>query len=712
MRRSWFSCRAVAPKLGEVSIYDDIGGFGIKAKDFLAELKKLGPLDEISVSINSGGGDVFDGLAIYNALRTNGARVTTRVEGLAASIASVIAMAGNEIAMPEAAWMMIHDPSSLVIGTEKDMRKMAETLNGIKRSLVGIYAKRTFLPESEIEKLMEQETWMDGREAVARGFATNLIETPAMAASINLEKFHRVPEPVSRAFSSGKEVNTVTDNIETNPPAGTEQPEQTVAEKRRDRLSAIDEITAAQSRKMEEENKSRAAQVSAQQQPQHDEIKRMEAEAKRMAAEKAKMINDVYRAASLLGLTDEARKLFDDGFEAEQIPNMLIEIKARLDRKAAAIGKGSLMPSGHAEVGFSYGDPDVVKNDMADAITASFVPTHKVPEKAREYMNWRPMSYMRAMLEMNGRDTRRMQPTEIVNAAMTTSDFPGLLGTSANKIFLGAYEAAEGTYRQVAVRRDVPNFQIQDLLRPGDYPTLVQLNEGGEITAGAMGEKKEQVQLKTYARMIQLSRQVLVNDSLGAFGDLAAKAGIAAAQLENVTVWGILTSNSGVGPTLSDGVALFATGHSNYVASGATLGADTIAAGRAAMRIQKSVDGNALNIAPSILAVPAALETSAESIINPLAIPTTTTGILTPTLRSLQLVVEPLLDAASTKAWYLFGNPSLRAAAVVYGGLEGNTGPRVTVDSPFHVDGIQIKVVHDFYAGVADYRFVYKASAT
>lgn len=304
-----------------------------------------------------------------------------------------------------------------------------------------------------------------------------------------------------------------------------------------------------------------------------------------------------------------------------------------------------------------------------------------------------------------------MQPTEIVNAAMTTSDFPGLLGTSANKIFLGAYEAAEGTYRQIAVRRDVPNFQIQDLLRPGDYPTLVQLNEGGEITAGAMGEKKEQVQLKTYARMIQLSRQVLVNDSLGAFGDLAAKAGIAAAQLENITVWGLLTSNAGLGPTLVDGVALFnAASHGNYVASSAALAADKIATGRAAMRVQKSVDGNALNISPSILAVPAALETTAEQIINPLAIPTTATGILTPTLRSLNLIVEPLLDAADTDAWYLFSSPNLRAGALVYGGLEGNTGPRVTVDSPFHVDGIQIKVVHDFYAGVADYRFVYKSA--
>ena len=699
----WFSCRATGAKSAEISIHDEIGGWGIHAKDFLADLKKLGPIDDLTVSINSGGGDVFDGLAIYNALRASTARVTVRIEGIAASIASVIAMAGDEIAIPEAAWIMVHDPHAFVAGTETDMAKMADILRGVKKSLVGIYTKRTGLDEKDVETLMTDETWMDGKDAVARGFATHLIDMPAIAASIDLTRFSRVPEPVSRTYASAEEIY-MTDIQETKP--APEQKPDTQVDKiaRKERSTVIDEMAAAQSRRIEEEAKPKV-------QPQaqaREEADRVAQEAKKLAAEQAKMINDVYRSAGALGLTDEAGRLFDEGYSAAEIPVMLIEIKARLDRKRAAVG--SMLPSG-AQVGFSYEDPTVIANDMAEAITATVVPGYKISDKAREYVNWRPMGFMRAMLEMAGKDTRRMQPADIVNAAMTTSDFPSLLGTSANKIFLGAYEAAPGTYRSIASRRDVPNFQVQDLLRPGDYPTLQVVTEGGEITAGAMSEKKEQAQLKTYARMIQLSRQMLVNDSLGAFGDLAAKAGVAAAQLENVTVWGILTSNSGLGPTLSDSVALFnAASHANYVASGAALASDKIAAGRAAMRVQKSLDGNALNIVPSILAVPAALETTAESILNPLAIPTTTTGILTPTLRTLTLVVEPLLDAADTDAWYLFASPMLRSGAIVYGGLEGNTGPRVTVDNPFNVDGIQIRVVHDFYAAVADYRYVYKSA--
>jgi hypothetical protein len=132
------------------------------------------------------------------------------------------------------------------------------------------------------------------------------------------------------------------------------------------------------------------------------------------------------------------------------------------------------------------------------------------------------------------------------------------------------------------------------------------------------------------------------------------------------------------------------------------------------MRVQQSLDGNALNITPAVLAVPAALETTAEQILNPLLIPTTATTIATPMMRTLQLVVEPLLDAATngTTAFYLFASPSLGSGAVVYGGLEGNSGPRVTVDNPFHVDGIQIRVVHDFYAAVTDYRYVWRSKGS
>jgi ATP-dependent Clp protease, protease subunit len=125
----WYDFRAQA-RGAEIVIYDEIGAFGTPAKAFLDELKALGPVPELTVRINSPGGSVFDGVAIYNALKRHQAMVTVWVDGIAASIASMIAMAGEEVVMPENAMLMLHDPSALVIGTSADMRLMADSASG------------------------------------------------------------------------------------------------------------------------------------------------------------------------------------------------------------------------------------------------------------------------------------------------------------------------------------------------------------------------------------------------------------------------------------------------------------------------------------------------------------------------------------------------------------------------------------------------------
>ena len=126
--KRWYEFRAQA-KGAEIVIYDEIGAFGIPARAFLDELKALGPVGELTVRINSPGGSVFDGVAIYNALKRHDATITIWIDGIAASIASMIAMAGDGVVMPENAMLMLHDPSALVIGTAADMRGMAEALD-------------------------------------------------------------------------------------------------------------------------------------------------------------------------------------------------------------------------------------------------------------------------------------------------------------------------------------------------------------------------------------------------------------------------------------------------------------------------------------------------------------------------------------------------------------------------------------------------------
>lgn len=180
-------------KEAEIWLYDEIGysffGDGVTAKQFAKDIKGLGKVDNITVRINSPGGDVFDGLAMYNTLAQHPAKVTVYVDGLAASIASVIAMAGDTINMAENAMIMVHNAWGMSIGNSRDMKEMADRLEKVDGSLITSYQNKTGLSIEEIMGLMDAETWMNAREALDLGFADNIVEELKMAAHFNLEKF-------------------------------------------------------------------------------------------------------------------------------------------------------------------------------------------------------------------------------------------------------------------------------------------------------------------------------------------------------------------------------------------------------------------------------------------------------------------------------------------------------------------------------------------
>ena len=193
MMRRWYEFRARAKGAAEIVIYDEIGAFGIPAKAFLDELKALGPVAELTLRINSPGGSVFDGVAIYNALKRHQARVTVWIDGIAASIASMIAMAGDEVVMPENAMLVLHDPSGLVVGTAADMRATADALDKMAAAMVAAYRDKSGAGDAEIEALMAAETWLSAEEAVELGFADRVEAPVRMAAHFDLSRFRNPP---------------------------------------------------------------------------------------------------------------------------------------------------------------------------------------------------------------------------------------------------------------------------------------------------------------------------------------------------------------------------------------------------------------------------------------------------------------------------------------------------------------------------------------
>jgi ATP-dependent Clp protease protease subunit len=158
----------------EVYIYEDVGSGwfgGVSAKQFAEDLKALGDVSVINVHINSYGGEVFDGVAIYTQLKNHPAKVISHIDGVAASIASVIAMAGDSVTMGRGTRMMIHNPSAGVIGQATDLREIANLLDEIGKDIAGFYAARGGKDVAHWLALMEAETWYSAQEAVDAGLA-------------------------------------------------------------------------------------------------------------------------------------------------------------------------------------------------------------------------------------------------------------------------------------------------------------------------------------------------------------------------------------------------------------------------------------------------------------------------------------------------------------------------------------------------------------
>lgn len=184
MKKSWFSINNKTDAEAEVCIYDEIGMWGISAKDFLTELKGVGNR-RIVLRINSPGGEVFDGLAIFNRLSEHAPGVEVRIDGIAASMASVIAMVGSPIKMAENALMMIHDPNGICMGDAGDMRDLADMLDKVKGCLVGAYTKKTGKSAEDIAAMMAEETWLNATEAKEQGFIDETTDSLKIAANFD-----------------------------------------------------------------------------------------------------------------------------------------------------------------------------------------------------------------------------------------------------------------------------------------------------------------------------------------------------------------------------------------------------------------------------------------------------------------------------------------------------------------------------------------------
>lgn len=653
-------------KDGELHLYGTVGGDwdwdedGIKTTGFTDEqvVQALSELSgDIVVRLNSGGGIAFQGIAIYNALKTYNGSVTMYIDALAASAASVVAMAGDTIIMRPGSMIMIHNPATITWGTSDEHRKAAGTLDEIAAAAAEIYVARSGRPIAEILELMAAETWMRGAVARTLGFADDVESAgETMAAPVfKYSLFKHAPDELLKN-------------------RGGADPRLIAAEAARNKEVVMTAIVPAP-----------AGTLPAAVTPQ---------------VSVKDVTQDIFARCRSAKLTME---------ETEKV---LLEAKGSSEAARDLIIDMMAEKSGPETISHS---PAVVTADATDkfvtgATKALLLKTGLEGGEANEFSGMTMREIARYSLDLRGVKTMFTDPLMMVGAAMqpsmvsgmhTTSDFVNILANIANKSMLRGFTEVEETFDQWTARGILTDFKPGSRVDTGLFPALAKVEEGAEYTYATMSDRAETIQLATYGKMFAISRQAIINDDVGAFSRIPQKMGRAAKRTIGNLVYAILTSN----PNMSDGVALFHATHANLL-TGAAITAASVGAARAAMAKQKDSDGvtaTGLNIRPKFLLVPVELEDDANVLMASEFDPTKTQRVPNPARGAATVISEARLSANSAAAWYMAADPnSVDTIEVAY--LNGVDTPTIEQREGWGIDGVEFKVRMDAGVKAFDYR--------
>ena len=679
MPQSWYSIRArgtEGAKSAEVYIFGDIGESWwdetVTAKAFVKDFAAI-EADEITVRINSYGGSVTDGIAIYNAIKRHPAQITISIEAAAYSIASLIAMAGDTIEMADNALLMIHAPWGFASGNSADMRDMADTLDKYAQAMASSYVAKSGKASSDILALLTdgQDHWYTAAEALAAGFVDSVVDALPIAASAAIPKDalsrypsaagrHPALQPAAPAASTPMEItmpNPATPQAAAPQPAALEAKQPTAAE-----------ILTA--------DKSRRAGVRGE------------------FAVAAKMAG--FDAAVMAALQRECED--DEHCTAEIAAKKILAALAR-----------DVQPIGATHVETVEDEADKRRESVvASLLVRAGVADARTRDAARasQHRGAKLLDLARASLDLAGVKHGHMDQMQVVAAAFTqgTGDFPILLENAMHKALQQAYATAPDTWSRFCATGSVSDFRAHNRYRVGSLGNLESVNELGEFRNKTIPDgEKSSVQIGTRGNIINLSRQAVINDDLGSFIGLAAMLGRAGRRTIEAAVYALLSENAGLGPVMGDGKTLFHADHGN-IGTGAAISVAGLDADRVLMASQTDVGGNDfLDLRPSVLLVPLSLGGTARVINGAQYDPDTANKLQKPNIVNglfSDIVDTPRLSGARR---YLFAAPA-EAPVLEVAFLDGNQEPYVEQQTGFTVDGTQYKVRLDFGVSAIDYR--------
>lgn len=691
---SWYSIRKHAPiaaavlaaalaqgaeppkASAEILIYGDIGeswwSESVSAAQFVRELQAL-DVDAITVRVNSVGGSVPDGIAIHNAMRRHPATITTVVDGMALSIASLIVLGGDVVQMAENATYMVHAPWTYAVGNAVDLREMADQLDTWAGAMSTTYAAKTGKPQAEMLALLGdgKDHWYTAAEAKDAGFVDEVISAAPIAAmaGADLSRFKDVPEHVkaqlqarlSHRSQSAAAAASTTEILPmpgaTTPPAAT--PDQ----------AALDAARAEGARL---ENQ-RRADIDAE-------------------------FNPFLARAGFAELRDELQK--DPKATAEAARKKIL---AKMAEGATPLAGGYV-----AKV---EDEADKFRAAAATAIMArASVETKDGIVRAstdNPFRGYKLLDLARASLDRIGVNTRGMDQMRIVAAAFTQSgsDFPVLLENVMHKTLQEAYAIQADSWSRFCKRGSVSDFRAHNRYRVGSLGNLELVNELGEFKNKTIPDgEKASISAGTKGNIINLSRQAIINDDLDAFVGLSNALGRAAKRTIEADVFALLVSNSGAGPTLADGKALFHADHGNITATNAAPTVASFDDARQGMAKQKDVGGNDyLDLRPAVWLGPLSIGGAARVTNGAQYDPDTANKLQRPNIVNglfADIVDSPRLTGTR---WYAFADPQV-APALEVAFLDGVSDPYLELQNGFTVDGAQWKVRLDYGVAGIDYR--------
>ena len=320
---------------------------------------------------------------------------------------------------------------------------------------------------------------------------------------------------------------------------------------------------------------------------------------------------------------------------------------------------------------------------------------------------WRDMSLMDTAKELmwaRGESTRGPLNQVLDRALHSTSDFPAILGDVTRQTLVAGYTGYENTFQLFANRNVVSDFREVKAIEVGSGPGLMPINEHGEFKRGTLTESAEGFKIGTFGRIVGMTRQMIINDQLGAFTRVIQGWGRKAAELEGDIVWAAILDNM----KLKDGKGLFHADHGN-IGTPAALGLDALKAARTMFRKQTDIDGTPINVSPAYLIVGSDLEIDAQTILTGPTNAQNVSVIVPDAIKSLTPIYEYRIDQFGENAWFLFADQvATMGRGVQYAFLSGQEQPFTDERIGFEVDGIQYKIRHDFGAGLTDYRFAYR----